>query len=75
MENETPFSGRLTVNEVAEDDSKRPYGCIAVDNIYNILHYSDPISYLLSPAVDASASALLELPNLPTEGAFMRQHR
>uniref|UniRef100_A0A060SYG1 ARAD1A12078p n=1 Tax=Blastobotrys adeninivorans TaxID=409370 RepID=A0A060SYG1_BLAAD len=55
---------------VGHDDSKPPYGCMAIDNVYNILHYSDPISYLLNPTVDAQLATTLEPANLPAEKAF-----
>ncbi|KAK9449734.1 DDHD domain-containing protein [Limtongia smithiae] len=28
------------------------YGCLAVENIYNVIHTSDPIAYRLNPCVD-----------------------
>ncbi|KIW81872.1 hypothetical protein Z517_04898 [Fonsecaea pedrosoi CBS 271.37] len=32
--------------------SEAKYGCLAVDNIYNIVHRNDPISYLQNASVD-----------------------
>ncbi|KAK9382389.1 DDHD domain-containing protein [Kockiozyma suomiensis] len=36
------------------------YGCIAVDNIYNVIHTSDPIAYRLNPCVDPEYAETLE---------------
>lgn len=37
------------------------FGCLAVDNIYNIIHCNDPVAYRLNPTVDqAYASSLRE---------------
>ncbi|KAK9328724.1 DDHD domain-containing protein [Lipomyces starkeyi] len=35
------------------------YGCLAVDNIYNVIHTSDPIAYSLNPCVDPEYAAKL----------------
>ncbi|KAK9236913.1 DDHD domain-containing protein [Lipomyces kononenkoae] len=35
------------------------YGCLAVENIYNVIHTSDPIAYRLNPCVDPSYAAKL----------------
>ncbi|KAI5840786.1 DDHD domain-containing protein [Morchella snyderi] len=42
------------------------YGCMAADNIYNVLHYSDPIAYRLNPTVDASYAASLRTAHVPS---------
>jgi hypothetical protein len=42
------------------------YGCLAVDNIYNIVHRNDPISYLMNAAVDAAYAKSLEKAMIPT---------
>ncbi|KAI5295440.1 hypothetical protein KEM52_001385 [Ascosphaera acerosa] len=45
------------------------YGCLAVDNVYNIMHDTDPISYCLNAAVDRRLAAVLKpafLPSLQT---------
>ncbi|KAK9466765.1 DDHD domain-containing protein [Lipomyces arxii] len=36
------------------------YGCLAVENIYNIVHTSDPIAYRLNPSVDPEYATKLE---------------
>ncbi|KAK9384796.1 DDHD domain-containing protein [Lipomyces mesembrius] len=35
------------------------YGCLAVENIYNVIHTSDPIAYSLNPCVDPEYAAKL----------------
>lgn len=42
------------------------YGCIAVENIYNILNPYDPVSYRLNAAVDAAYAASLKLAMIPS---------
>lgn len=41
------------------------FGCLAVDNLYNILAKEDPIAYLLNGAVDAAYSASLRPAYVP----------
>ncbi|RMD43816.1 hypothetical protein DV735_g1320, partial [Chaetothyriales sp. CBS 134920] len=41
------------------------YGCLAVDNIYNIIHRNDPISYMVNAAVDADYAESLQPANIP----------
>lgn len=53
------------------DKKTYSYGCLAVDNLYNVLHHSDPIAYLLNPTVDVHlATNIWETANLPSEKAF-----
>ncbi|KAF5027523.1 hypothetical protein F66182_372 [Fusarium sp. NRRL 66182] len=42
------------------------FGCLAVDNIYNILAKEDPIAYLLNGAVDPTYAASLKKAYVPT---------
>ena len=48
------------------------FGCLAVDNIYNIMHYNDPIAYRLNAAVDTQYAANLKNAQVPsaTTGFF-----
>ena len=41
------------------------YGCLAVDNIYNVLHRNDPISYMVNAAVDPDYADSLQPANIP----------
>ena len=42
------------------------YGCLAVDNIYNVMHYSDPIAYRLNPTVDVEYAENLKIQAIPS---------
>ncbi|KAF4462656.1 phosphatidic acid-preferring phospholipase A1 [Fusarium albosuccineum] len=42
------------------------FGCLAVDNIYNILAKEDPIAYLLTGAVDPNYAASLKTAYVPS---------
>lgn len=45
------------------------FGCLAVDNIYNILAKEDPIAYLLNGAIDSSYAASLKMAYVPSASA------
>ncbi|KAH0562529.1 hypothetical protein GP486_002789, partial [Trichoglossum hirsutum] len=53
-----PRKGRNKVDMDGEDIGKGvagdvgTYGCLAMDNLYNVMHLSDPIAYRLNAAVD-----------------------
>lgn len=52
------------------------YGCIAVDNVYNVLAKEDPIAYLLNGAVDANYAASLKQAHIPSlSGGLMASLR
>ncbi|KAL8998540.1 MAG: hypothetical protein Q9188_006077 [Gyalolechia gomerana] len=42
------------------------YGCLAVDNLYNILHYNDPIAYRLNACVDVDYAYALQPARVPS---------
>lgn len=42
------------------------YGCLAVDNLYNVMHYNDPIAYRLNACVDVDYAASLEPASVPS---------
>jgi hypothetical protein len=46
--------------------SEARYGCLAVDNIYNICHRNDPISYLQNASVDQLYAASLQPASIPS---------
>ncbi|TVY85045.1 putative phospholipase [Lachnellula suecica] len=48
------------------------WGCMAVDNVYNIMHYNDPIAYRLNATVDQKYAASLKTAQVPsaTTGFF-----
>ncbi|CAM1509235.1 Fc.00g029740.m01.CDS01 [Cosmosporella sp. VM-42] len=53
---------------VAKDvvGQKGTFGCLAVDNIYNILAKEDPIAYLLNGAVDPNYASSLKVAYVPS---------
>jgi hypothetical protein len=42
------------------------YGCLAVDNIYNIINPYDPVAYRMNAAVDAAYAASLKQATIPS---------
>jgi hypothetical protein len=42
------------------------FGCLAVDNIYNVMHYNDPIAYRMNAAVDPQYAASLKNAQVPS---------
>ncbi|KAM3449350.1 hypothetical protein NHJ6243_009984 [Beauveria neobassiana] len=42
------------------------FGCLAVDNVYNVLAKEDPIAYLLTGAIDPSYSSSLKVAYVPS---------
>ena len=42
------------------------YGCLAVDNLYNIMHSNDPIAYRVNACVDADYAAALQPASVPS---------
>lgn len=45
---------------------KGAFGCLAVDNVYNILAKEDPIAYLLNGTIDPVYAASLRLAHVPS---------
>ncbi|KAL6887129.1 DDHD domain-containing protein [Trichoderma evansii] len=72
----TPRRGRVKPG-MDEDEIKAEniggetgmFGCLAVDNIYNILAKEDPIAYLLNGTVDPGYAASLKKAYVPTSSA------
>ncbi|KAK3343948.1 DDHD domain-containing protein [Lasiosphaeria hispida] len=75
-----PRRGRLkpgadAVDTVAKDivSDVGTFGCIAVDNIYNILAKEDPIAYLLNGTIDPVYAASLKVAYVPsTATSFLK---
>ena len=42
------------------------FGCLSVDNIYNVMHQNDPIAYCLNAAVDSQYAASLKNAKVPS---------
>ncbi|KAL2362077.1 hypothetical protein RJZ56_005018 [Blastomyces dermatitidis] len=49
------------------------YGCLAVDNIYNIMHDTDPITYRLNAAVDSDLANSLKPASVPSSSTSFFQ--
>lgn len=50
------------------------YGCLAVDNLYNILHYNDPIAYRLNACVDVDYAYALQPARVPSASTTWGQY-
>lgn len=66
-----PRGGRQKPGTDAEDErgitgEAGTYGCLAVDNVYNVMAPYDPISYCLNPAVDSEYAASLKAAVIPS---------
>ncbi|KAL8416792.1 hypothetical protein RB596_007080 [Gaeumannomyces avenae] len=48
------------------------FGCLAVDNIYNILSREDPVAYLLNSTIDPVYAASLKKTFVPTTATFFQ---
>jgi len=58
-----------TANNLSVCGEYGDYGCIAVENIYNIMNPYDPVSYRMNAAVDAAYAASLKQAWIPTATA------
>ncbi|KAF1989501.1 hypothetical protein K402DRAFT_372296 [Aulographum hederae CBS 113979] len=69
-----PLLPRLGREKVGAEDFNSPgvagehgtYGCLAVDNIYNVINPYDPVSYRLNATVDADYAATLRAAFIPS---------
>lgn len=52
-------------NQIVTDEAGT-FGCMALDNIYNVMHYNDPIAYRLNATVDRKYAESLKEAQLPT---------
>ena len=50
------------------------YGCLAVDNLYNILHQNDPVAYRMNACVDVGYSESLQQAFVPSASASWGQY-
>lgn len=81
--NKAPLLPRRDRNkpEADEEDSSPgvageagTYGCLAVDNLYNILHYNDPIAYRLNACVDVDYAYALQPARVPSATTTWAQY-
>ena len=49
------------------------FGCLAVDNVYNIMHYNDPIAYRVNACVDVPYAASLQPAVIPSASSSWLQ--
>ena len=67
-----PRKGRGKPGTEGEDFTSRvageagTYGCLAVDNIYNVMHTNDPIAYRINACVDVNYSASIQSAFVPS---------
>ena len=50
------------------------YGCLAVDNLYNVMHYIDPVAYQLNACVDVKYAASLQRAVVPSTATTWAQY-
>ena len=55
-----------TLNDLSICGERGQYGCIAVENIYNIINPYDPVAYRMNAAVDTNYSASLKQATIPS---------
>ncbi|KAK3714943.1 hypothetical protein LTR37_007433 [Vermiconidia calcicola] len=55
-----------TANTSSVCGERGQYGCIAVDNIYNIINPYDPVAYRINAAVDSVCAASLKQATIPS---------
>lgn len=51
-------------SNIASEDTK--YGCLAVENLYNIMHKNDPVAYQQNACVDSKHAATLQPALIPS---------
>lgn len=61
-----PGADPADVNSTSIAGEAGKYGCIAVDNVYNILAKEDPIAYLFNGAIDPHYAASLKTAHVPS---------
>ncbi|PSS22142.1 hypothetical protein M430DRAFT_118339 [Amorphotheca resinae ATCC 22711] len=67
-----PGADYVDSNDKTLTGSAGTFGCLAVDNIYNVMDYNDPIAYRLNATVDPQFAAGLKNAQVPsaTTGFF-----
>ena len=75
-----PRKGRDKPGAEGEDISSKvagetgTYGCLAVDNIYNVSHYLDPVAYNLNACVDVDYAHSIQPASIPSATATWGQY-
>ena len=70
--NKPDADGEDTTVGVAGDSGT--YGCLAVDNLYNVLHQYDPVAYRLNATVDVDYATSLQAAFVPSATASWGQY-
>ena len=50
------------------------FGCLAVDNLYNVMHYNDPVAYCLNACVDVDYAASVQPAFVPSASPSWGQY-
>ena len=75
-----PRKGRDKPEAEGEDTGSKiagepgTYGCLAVDNLYNVSHHLDPVAYRLNACVDVDYAASLQPQSVPSATASWGQY-
>ena len=75
-----PRKGREKPGANGEDLGSRvageagTYGCLAVDNLYNVMHHIDPVAYQLNACVDVNYAASLRKAFVPSTALTWAQY-
>lgn len=75
-----PRHGRMKPGAIPSDTTSKDvvakagtFGCLAVDNVYNILAKEDPIAYLLNGTIDPAYAASLKTAYVPSTATSLFQ--
>lgn len=69
-----PGSDAADVNDANVTGEPGFFGCLSVDNIYNILAKEDPVAYLLNGTIDPAYAASLRKAFVPSTATSLFQH-
>ena len=77
----SPRRGREKPGSELEDTTNQSvageggvYGCLAVDNLYNVMHQNDPVAYRVNACVDADYAGSLHMAYVPSATASWSQY-
>jgi DDHD domain-containing protein len=69
-----PGADANDVNDTGVTGEAGFFGCLSVDNIYNILAKEDPVAYLLNGTIDPAYAASLKKAYVPSTATSLFQH-
>ena len=64
----------IEVNDTGVAGHSGTFGCLAVDNLYNIMHYNDPVAYCLNACVDVDYASSLKPAYVPSASQSWGQY-